>query len=267
MRSLLFLALLLFEGTQTPSAETPAEAQKKVVVELFTSEGCSSCPPADRFLSELGAEPGVIALSFHVDYWNHLGWRDPFSSSQWSLRQQRYARAFGTNRSYTPMMVVDGALDLVGSDRARVREVIAQRRERAYEAEVTLEASRRDDVIEARIAATPLTDLPGSAVFLVLVYEKRLSVKVERGENARRTLLHDYVVRDSRTATWSQAPCSQAPCSHAQTVELRVQPDWSPDELGVAVLLQSPRSQKIFGAAAADLIKVAEATEQFDPFR
>lgn len=244
MRSLLFLSLLLLQGAQTPSAGSP-EAQKTVVVELFTSEGCSSCPPADRLLSALGREPGIIALSFHVDYWNHLGWRDPFSSSQWSLRQRLYARTFGTNRSYTPMMVIDGALDLVGSDQPRIEEAIARQRKRSNDTRVTVEAVRRRDVIEVKIAATPAGDLPKSAVFLVLLYENGLSTKVTKGENARRTLRHDYVVRDSRTAKWSPAQ---------QSLELKLHPDWNPLRLGIAVLLQSPRSQKLFGAAATDVV-------------
>ena len=232
-------------GTPAKTAGTPEAARKAVVVELYTSEGCSSCPPADRFLSALGRQAGVIPLSFHVDYWNHLGWRDPFSSSQWSLRQRLYAQAFGTNRSYTPMMVVDGALDLVGSDQVRVGEAIARQRERVYDALVTVEAWRRGDVLEVEIAATPTGDLPRSAVFRVFVYESGLSTKVERGENARRTLRHDYVVRDSRTAPWSQA---------LQSLELKLNPDWNPQRLGVAVLLQSPRSQKLFGAAATEVV-------------
>ena len=89
-------------------AEDPSRPPKPVVLELFTSQGCSSCPPADELLTELGKHDDVIALAFHVDYWNHLGWRDPFSSRSWSRRQERYAAALFRGRVYTPQIVVDG---------------------------------------------------------------------------------------------------------------------------------------------------------------
>src|SRR5690348_11228611 len=95
-----------------------------VVVELFTSQGCSSCPPADRLLSKLGEDPRfagkVLPLSFHVDYWNSIGWQDPFSSARWSARQNDYARAFRSDRIYTPQTVVNGTSECVGNDERAV---------------------------------------------------------------------------------------------------------------------------------------------------
>nr|MBA2527451.1 DUF1223 domain-containing protein [Pyrinomonadaceae bacterium] len=115
------------EGTPLPAS---AEA-KPIIVELFTSEGCSSCPPADEVLARLEQSPPVpgvevIALSQHVDYWNRLGWADPFSSPQFSDRQKGYAQAFRQPRIYTPQMVVDGRAEFVGSDARRAREEIAK---------------------------------------------------------------------------------------------------------------------------------------------
>ncbi|MGH9465120.1 MAG: DUF1223 domain-containing protein, partial [Thermoanaerobaculia bacterium] len=99
-----------------------------VLLELFTSQGCSSCPPADRLLSRLaaarGSEPVVVPLAFHVDYWNHIGWEDPFSQGRWSARQRAYALAFGRDGVYTPQLVVDGTEELVGSDERAVRRAI-----------------------------------------------------------------------------------------------------------------------------------------------
>src|SRR5271170_4477662 len=100
-----------------------------VVLELFTSEGCSSCPPADGLISEIGASSkSVIPLAYHVDYWNHLGWADPFSSPQWSERQSSYARAMNLDGDYTPQMVIGGGLQCVGSDRRSVSYAIAAAR-------------------------------------------------------------------------------------------------------------------------------------------
>ena len=95
-------------------------AERKVVVELFTSQGCSSCPPADAYLGELAQRDDVLALSFHVDYWNYIGWRDPFSKRQWSARQRAYGDTLKRRYVYTPQIVVDGAAEAVGSKRSQV---------------------------------------------------------------------------------------------------------------------------------------------------
>ena len=103
-------------------------AERPIVVELFTSEGCSSCPPADALLGELATRPNVLALSFHVDYWDRLGWKDPFSSPEATARQQHYARLLGLDTVYTPQIVVDGSWEAVGSDQAAVERALDQAR-------------------------------------------------------------------------------------------------------------------------------------------
>ncbi len=124
-----FLMLRNSASSPAPAAAPPA-AGSVAVVELFTSQGCSSCPPADRLLSAIAAEPAfagkVVPLAYHVDYWNYIGWQDPFSSADWSTRQKQYAQAYDTNRIYTPQLVVNGTDEMTGSEERKVRSAIAR---------------------------------------------------------------------------------------------------------------------------------------------
>lgn len=182
------------------SAGQPAPSRTPVVIELFTSEGCSSCPPADALLSRLawtqdvsGAE--VIALGFHVTYWDRLGWKDPFSLSQATDRQQQYSRVFGEDRIYTPQMVVDGREEMVGSDEHAVRQAVA-RLAKAPHTRISLEPHFDERGVTARIVVPDLP--PGIKEPLDLIFvviEGHLSTQVKRGENANRLLKHDAVVR------------------------------------------------------------------------
>src|ERR1041385_5262008 len=164
------------------------QAAPQVLVELFTSEGCSSCPPADSLLQKLSREqlvPGVsvIALSEHVDYWNHLGWRDPFSSEQLTARQQRYAVKIGSPGPYTPQMIVDGVEAFVGSDSERARRAIALAAARP-KVDVTAEHAG-PGALHVRVPANPAP----SEVFIAVVYDPAPS-SVSRGENSGRRLTH-----------------------------------------------------------------------------
>jgi len=161
------------------------------VVELFTSQGCSSCPPADQLLSSFvkaGAVSGrsVAALSFHVDYWNDLGWADPFSTPAWTERQRQYAQALGDNRVYTPELVVSGQAGFVGSNASAIKQAIARAPRPAKLAATSTWAADRLD-----ITATA----PADADVLVAVFESGKRTKVTRGENSGETLANDHVVR------------------------------------------------------------------------
>ncbi|MEL6576622.1 MAG: DUF1223 domain-containing protein [Pseudomonadota bacterium] len=168
---------------------TPASAEGPVLVELFTSQGCSSCPPADAVLGQLAGEEGVLPLSFHVDYWDYLGWRDTFAEARFTERQVSYRDAWGERVVYTPQIVVAGIAPVVGSREAEVRQAIAGAA--AAPAPGRIEIQRRDGGLVARLA-----DLPGDSVLFVAVFDKATSVEIARGENAGRSVTYHHVVRD-----------------------------------------------------------------------
>jgi hypothetical protein len=180
-----WLGLCLLLGAASAMA-----GERPVVVELFTSEGCSSCPPADALLAELATRPDLLALSFHVDYWDRLGWKDPFSSAAATRRQDRYARLLGLAAVYTPQIVVDGHWQTVGSDRDAVAEAVAQARRASAAVPMTLTLDRG----MARVALG--ADRAGmSAAVLLLGFDRRHVDRVGGGENDGRTLTHIDVVR------------------------------------------------------------------------
>ncbi len=223
----------------------PAAGRVPVVVELFTSEGCSSCPAADAALRELEAAqsvPGaeVIALSQHVDYWNRLGWKDPFSAAQFTDRQRAYAAGFGTG-SYTPQAVVNGQVELVGSNRAALLAAIAKAAQGPRTA-VHL-ARQGPGALAVQVAALP-TGAPAADVLLVIT-ETGLATQVGRGENAGRLLRHAAVVRALR---------SLGPASHATfSAPLALRPEWKTENLRAVVLVQEPATHRIVGAASLPL--------------
>ncbi|HEV8025928.1 MAG TPA: DUF1223 domain-containing protein, partial [Stellaceae bacterium] len=122
-RAFVLASLLMTAAALTAHAGEGRSAP--VVVELFTSQGCSTCPPADAYLGELASRPGVIALAFHVDYWNYIGWTDPFASKAATDRQRSYAKQLGLRYVYTPQMVINGTMEGVGSGREAITQLIA----------------------------------------------------------------------------------------------------------------------------------------------
>ncbi len=193
-------AIALGATVSVRAEETAATAP--VVVELFTSQGCNSCPPADALLGELAQQPGVLALSLHVDYWNYIGWTDPFSSQAATERQRAYSRALGRHMVYTPQMVVDGRDEMVGSDRHAVEAAI----EAAAEASKVVPRfiSGEDGAIRVALPAGN----PGKpATVWLAFYDDRHVTPVRRGENAGATLTNYNVVREwRRIGEWTGAP-------------------------------------------------------------
>ena len=212
-----------------------AGSSKPVVVELFTSQGCSSCPPADRVLGRLADRDDVIALGFHVTYWDRLGWPDPFATQAGTDRQYAYRPALGRHNVYTPQMVIDGRHDVAGFDVSRIEAALAD----AGSASDT----RLDVRLEWRAPGRLGYALPegrGNGRIHLVRYARKLDQDIERGENAGRHLSYSNVVREIvDVARWTGA---------AMQGELGV--ETPPDEPGgVVLLVQDSRTMRMMGAA------------------
>jgi hypothetical protein len=212
MRRILALSLLL--GIAAPAM---AEQPRPVVVELFTSQGCSACPPADALLSELAARSDVLALAFHVTYWNSLGWRDPFSLDLATDRQRVYQRLLGTETIYTPQMIVDGRTDVIGSDRRAVAYAIAAA---MLDSTVPVAVARNGQGLQLAVGAGK-----GDASLIVVGYDSVRRTSVQRGENAGRQLSESNIVRNfQKVASWNGQPLSLAtPLPMAERVAIILQ--------------------------------------------
>ena len=249
---LALLAVLCLPLMQAEDRRVP------VIVELFTSEGCSSCPPADLLLARLEkAQPvagaRVIALEEHVDYWNQLGWVDPFSAPHYRGRQNDYALAFHTENIYTPQMVVNGQVEFIGDDGNRASQAIgAARQTQTTVVDLKNATNSKDpDLVDLSVQVTnPKNPRPHVADVYLAVTESDLETQVLRGENAGRRLRHAPVVRsfgiigriDPRGSNVGQI-----------TNTLRLPREWKRENLHAVVFVQEHDTLRITGAAVADL--------------
>ena len=209
---------------------------RPAVVELFTSQGCSSCPPADAYVGELVRRHDVLALTFHVDYWDDLGWRDRFGLPEAVRRQRAYAEALKLASVYTPQIVVDGRRDFVGSDRGAIDRAVAEPRAGVA---VGLSVNGGDVLVDLGAG----DQVPASEVVLV-AFQRSAVTAVGRGENAGRTLAEFNVVRDfRRLGRWDGRP-QQWRCPIA---------DLPRDATDVAVLVQPAGLAPIIGARSLNL--------------
>jgi hypothetical protein len=212
---------------------TAIAAERPVVVELFTSQGCSSCPPADAYLIELSkGRRDVLPLAFHVTYWDQLGWKDPFSLPSATERQSQYGRRFGDG-SYTPEIVVDGAAGMVGSHRSAVASAI----ERAKRESVTAAAvsvTRNGKLVSIEVGSGS-----GNGRVLLIGFDREHTTPIGRGENGGRTLTEANIVRSIRpVGQWSGSP-------------LKISEQF-PEGQDVAVVLEAPNGQVIGASRLAD---------------
>jgi hypothetical protein len=215
-----------------------------VIVELFSSEGCSSCPPADAYLAELDrAQPidgvSVVALEEHVDYWDDLGWRDPFAQASFGPRQRQYASALTDHRVYTPEIVIDGHLAVDGDMNRAARDMQAARRE--ARAHVTLE--RKGNAVHVDVRDVPVAMGDDAAEVWLAITESGLSTRVERGENAGHLLTHAPVVRALRKVGLVTEG------TFLVDAPLELDPSWNRGSLRVVAFVQRVRTRRIVGAS------------------
>ncbi|HSB10320.1 MAG TPA: DUF1223 domain-containing protein [Blastocatellia bacterium] len=241
-------------GQTVASGQSATPNPSPVLLELFTSEGCSTCPPADKLLTELdqnqlikGVE--VIALSEHVDYWNRLGWKDPFSSAQFSQRQNDYSRALNLEEVYTPQMVVDGRTAFVGSKRAIALDAIAKatRVPKAIVSVAVAASARSSVTLTVQVASVPDISRGDKAEVMLAVAESGLVSKVSRGENSGRELGHSAVTRKlTKIGTVDGKGFSSEAVVHLESI-------WKRQNVKIAVFVQERASRRVLGAAAVRL--------------
>jgi hypothetical protein len=246
-------------ATESEAAKPSGANATPVVVELFTSEGCSSCPPADEILSKLdkmqpiqGVE--IIALGEHVDYWNKLGWTDPYSSAEFSRRQSGYADAFGQESVYTPQMIVDGRDEFAGGNGNKAHDAIIKAA-RSPKAKVGLAGSGgtndKDLKLSIHISEIPQVTAGDTADVLLAITENNLRSEVARGENAGRYLRHSAVVRN--LSLLGNISADQQSFDAQPSINLAG--GWQRDNLRAVVFVQEHASHRILGAAALGLSK------------
>ncbi len=245
------------EVTAAAPTNTPPNTSfnAPMIIELFTSEGCSSCPPADRLLTQLAANANatLIPLSEHVDYWNDIGWADPFSAPAFSERQRQYAEVFGTRGErggvYTPQMVIDGHFGFVGSNAAKAQEALAQAgRAAKANVQITLSPNAADKTTALRIN---VTNLPAHerAELMLAVTEDNLTSNVTRGENSGRHLPHSAVTRVLRPF----AEIAAKALSFDGTTNVKLDDRWQRASLHFVIFVQERATRRIIGAASARL--------------
>jgi hypothetical protein len=174
----------------------PAHAEPRAVVELFTSQGCSSCPPADKVIGDLAKDPSVIALSMPIDYWDYLGWKDTLADARFSARQQAYSRVRGDRGVYTPQVVVNGSVHLIGSDRAGIEEAIGDTRKADGVMSVPVSMALAGKQITVSVAGSNKSPAAMHGEVWICSIAKEVSIAIGRGENRGREVTYHNVVRN-----------------------------------------------------------------------
>jgi hypothetical protein len=182
----LFLALAANIAVVGAGQAEELHVRPKAVVELFTSQGCASCPPADALLTALAERDDIVALAYHVDYWDYVGWKDTFAQEAYSDRQRAYAKSWGSSRIYTPQIVVNGAKAVVGSRRNEVQQAVG-----SASLPLTMDLTLNGDML--KITVPPKAELSDAVVWLV-TYMERADVKIGSGENAGKSMVYTQVV-------------------------------------------------------------------------
>ncbi|HEX8288352.1 MAG TPA: DUF1223 domain-containing protein [Pyrinomonadaceae bacterium] len=226
----------------------PITKKQPVLVELFTSEGCSSCPPADQALAFLDkeqpyAQAEIITLALHVDYWNNLGWRDEYSSPLFSQRQAVYAQRLKLDSAYTPQMIVDGRFQFVGSNLGEAGKAVM---EAAKSPKAKVEAAFSNE----NILTIKVSDIPkhGDSTLFLALAEDNLASNVKRGENAGKNLQHVSVVRELKPLAKIEAKSDD----YEQETAVNLQPEWKRENMKYVVFIQENESRKVLGIGKAE---------------
>lgn len=230
------LSLALLGGAFADSERLEAKA----VVELFTSQGCSQCPPADALLTSLAERKDVVALAYHVDYWDYIGWEDTFGDKAFSDRQRGYAKGWGSSRIFTPQMVINGAEGVVGSRRSEVQDAVA-----SAQLPLKIALERHNDMLKISIPPDPT--LQDASIWIVS-YRPRAEIAINKGENAGKTMVYTQVVTGRQIVGMWEA-------GEGAEVKLPMDQIQKPDVGGFAVLVQQERNGMpgpILAAAAYD---------------
>ena len=253
LRKALALAVLSLQLSAAFGADCVAKSGDKRValLELYTSEGCSSCPPADKWLSGLTSDKAVpenlLPLAFHVDYWNYIGWTDPFSQAKFSDRQRQHSRRRGASFVVTPQLLLDGQAyqrpQLFGDINAKTQAINRS----APNAEIRIRESRNATSIEAQVDARVADPSLRMAQLFIAVFENNLQTAVKSGENAGTLLKHDFVVRDL-----SEPVTVDANGNASHHVSIRLAPHWQPRDLRLAAFVQHPQSGNVLQALSTD---------------
>ncbi len=252
------IAILISGALIRPSAQTssssPGAARTPVVVELFTSEGCSSCPPADALLVRLTEQQfyenaQLITLEEHVDYWDDQGWKDPFSARDWTSRQNVYSGVLGNRNPYTPQMVVDGTVEFNGSYGQKARQAILEAAGKT-KIPVTLVLGSTSETgkgdFSVKVSKLGGTTKGDTAEVWLAITETALHSAVKRGENAGQDLHHAAVVRSMRKIGEAKA---DGETSFAGDARVPLQKEWKRENLRAVFLVQEKKSRRILGAA------------------
>jgi hypothetical protein len=253
---LLFLAIASAAHPRVSPTQTPEASASRtpVVLELFTSEGCSSCPPADALLIKLGTQQPVpdaeiIVLEEHVDYWDHDGWVDPFSSPEWTARQEEYVTKFKGKTSFTPQMLVNGQ-EFSGTEQQALSVIGTAAHGPVAEITVTPEASAAKDTqrFSVRVDKVPETADHDSADIWLAVTETGLQTAVKAGENAGRDLRHSAVLHSLNKI--GSVKTGSGASAFASSQKVSIKPNWKRENLRVVVFVQGRKSLSILGAAS-----------------
>ena len=241
-RCLAYVAVVACSSAAVPLA--PAHADPLAVIELFTSQGCSSCPPADKLIGEFNADPSLVSLSLPIDYWDYLGWKDTLADPRHTARQKAYSKLRGDREIYTPQVVVNGSLHALGSDRSAIERTIAQSRQNPATLALPVTLSTADGRLA--IAVPDGKDVRNLAEVWICAITKAVTVSIKRGENHGKTITYHNVVRRwLRLDSWDGK-------AHNWVVPIR---DFAADGIdGAAVMVQSGTVDKpgvMLGAARA----------------